>query len=606
MQCSPASWPLLELLLQVEADRLWIWAAPTTSTCATAPDLSSTTWASHAAAAWQVDPRLALALLQRFPGKASLKHALESLVRDHATEPRLQRIPEAALLLATACAADPEAPQLQQLQKWTAAPLLQATTLLSGASAQSNTVRQYAVQSLTSACSPEQVAFYLPQLVQQLRHDRGALIEKFLLEAASRSMLFAHLLICALKTEGRPPDEAFNPTVKRSGWQPPKETGLWEVTAAVQQRVWKRLPAHVAAHLQAELSFFEKVTSVSGKLYEVEKLLRRGKAAELLRDVAPSRPDLYLPTDPAARVLSIIPSSATPMQSAAKVPILVAFEVERQLARSVGGTTVNTTAEACIFKVGDDCRQDVLALQVIGLLKEAFEKAGLDLYLAPYGVVPTDYECGIIQVVPNCASRSALGETSDGGLRQIFTREFGPPGSPAFEHASQNFLRSQAGYAIACFLLQVKDRHNGNILIDTEGHLVHIDFGFLLEISPGGNLGFESAPFKFSHEMTQLLDPSGRKASLEYDNFEALCIRGYLAARGVAEGVMATVELMADSGLPCFARGAPVTNMRHRFNLDMTDRQAAGFMQQSVRHAYNRWTTGLYDVVQYIQNNIPK
>lgn len=41
------------------------------------------------------------------------------------------------------------------------------------------------------------------------------------------------------------------------------------------------------------------------------------------------------------------------------------------------------------------------------------------------------------------------------------------------------------------------------------GRLVHIDFGFILETSPGGNMRFESAHFKLSHEMTQLLDPSG-------------------------------------------------------------------------------------------------
>lgn len=53
-----------------------------------------------------------------------------------------------------------------------------------------------------------------------------------------------------------------------------------------------------------------------------------------------------------------------------------------------------------------------MVVQVIGLLKDAFTKAGLGLYLAPYGVLPTAYECGIIEVVPNSKSRSALGETT--------------------------------------------------------------------------------------------------------------------------------------------------------------------------------------------------
>jgi hypothetical protein len=90
-------------------------------------------------------------------------------------------------------------------------------------------------------------------------------------------------------------------------------------------------------------------------------------------------------------------------------------------------------------------------------------------------------------------------------------------------------LSSHCRYAIACYLLQAKDRHNGNILVDSLGHLVHIDFGFILEISPGGNLGFESAAFKLSHEMTQLLDPSGNRTSPEFHLFQEHCIRGYLA-----------------------------------------------------------------------------
>lgn len=47
-------------------------------------------------------------------------------------------------------------------------------------------------------------------------------------------------------------------------------------------------------------------------------------------------------------------------------------------------------------------------------------------------------------------------------------------------------------------------------------------------------------------------------------------------ARTVAEPIIATVSLMAESGLPCFSRGAPVANLRTRFHLEMSDAQARG------------------------------
>lgn len=44
----------------------------------------------------------------------------------------------------------------------------------------------------------------------------------------------AGVQVCTLRSEAKPPQEAFNPAVKRSGWQAPQDTGLWELANEVK------------------------------------------------------------------------------------------------------------------------------------------------------------------------------------------------------------------------------------------------------------------------------------------------------------------------------------------------------------------------------------
>lgn len=55
----------------------------------------------------------------------------------------------------------------------------------------------------------------------------------------------------------------------------------------------------------------------------------------------------------------------------------------------------------------------------------------------------------------------------------IFPQQtFGPPESKTFRKAQDNFIESLAAYSVISYLLQLKDRHNGNILLDLRGHLI--------------------------------------------------------------------------------------------------------------------------------------
>ena len=262
---------------------------------------------------------------------------------------------------------------------------------------------------------------------------------------------------------------------------------------------------------------------------------------------------------------------------------------------------------SCIFKVYDDCRQDALTVQVIRLLNEVYKTIGIPVHLDPYSIIPTRTGSnlaigGIIETIKGVHSRDEIGKAGAKTLMQHFQNKFGLPHSPAFRRAQHNFARSLAGYAVVCHILSIKDRHNGNVLLNDEGFLCHIDYGFLLGISPGGNLGFETASFKLTAEMLEIM--GGFKSEV-FSTFMNLAIRGFLAARDVMEPILVIVAAMADSGLPCFMhRNDCLANLRARFVPEKTSMDAATYMKGRVLDAANKWTTNAYDGIQKLQQNI--
>jgi phosphatidylinositol 4-kinase A len=88
----------------------------------------------------------------------------------------------------------------------------------------------------------------------------------------------------------------------------------------------------------------------------------------------------------------------------------------------------------------------------------------------------------VIDVIPDATSRDEMGRAKINNVSAFFNHKFGPSESVEFQKARVNFIQSMAAYSVACYILQIKDRHNGNIMIDGQGRITHIDFGFLFDI----------------------------------------------------------------------------------------------------------------------------
>lgn len=202
-------------------------------------------------------------------------------------------------------------------------------------------------------------------------------------------------------------------------------------------------------------------------------------------------------------------------------------------------------------------------------------------------------------------------------------------------------------------------------MLDSSGHLVHIDFGFIFDISPAKDLKFESAAFKLTTEMVELLggyeyvwpntamplyddelsssglaqqqaaqtaasasalssaaapgssssaaaaaaaqaaqsqQSSGSQPSL-YPYFCELVCRGFLAVRERRREIIALVQPMLGSSLTCF-KPLSLSLLEQRFYPSMTDAQVCVAMRAQCEASRNKLTTNLYDKIQAAQQNV--
>ncbi|XP_029928678.1 phosphatidylinositol 4-kinase beta isoform X2 [Myripristis murdjan] len=254
-----------------------------------------------------------------------------------------------------------------------------------------------------------------------------------------------------------------------------------------------------------------------------------------------------------------------------------------------------------IVKCGDDLRQELLAFQVLQQLQSIWEQERVPLWIKPYKILVLSSDSGMIEPVVNAVSLHQVKKHSQLSLLDYFLQEHGSPTTEAFLSAQRNFVQSCAGYSLICYLLQVKDRHNGNILLDAEGHIIHIDFGFILSSSPK-NLGFETSAFKLTAEFVDVMGgPDGDM----FNYYKMLMLQGLIAARKHMDKVVQIVEIMQQgSQLPCFHGSSTMRGLKERFHMSLTEEQLQLLVDQLVDGSMRSLTTKLYDGFQYLTNGI--
>ncbi|KAK7213826.1 hypothetical protein V2G26_021004 [Clonostachys chloroleuca] len=292
-----------------------------------------------------------------------------------------------------------------------------------------------------------------------------------------------------------------------------------------------------------------------------------------------------------------------------------AWEAKKERIRKASpyGWMKNWDLVSVIVKTGADLRQEAFACQLINVCHKIWVDAESDVWIKLMRILVTGESSGLVETITSGVSlhslkRSLTLASIESGqnprhriatLKDHFVKAFGPTESEPHRAGVEAFKRSLAAYSIFSYVFQLKDRHNGNVLIDNEGHIVHIDFGFMLSNSPG-SVGFEAAPFKLTHEYVDVL---GGLGSQDYDDYKKLCKQAFQALRRSADNIIDLVAIMGrDSKMPCFNAGVLQTTnaLRQRFQLHLSADEAENFVETDlIAKSFGSYYTRLYDTFQY-------
>lgn len=192
---------------------------------------------------------------------------------------------------------------------------------------------------------------------------------------------------------------------------------------------------------------------------------------------------LSLPHEPHIKVYGVVPKRCIIFKSAVQ-PMRLVFSARKFPKDWVEGHALPEEVQyAAVVKNGDDMRQDQLILQMFTLMDSLLREVNLDFKFTAYRALACSKADGIMEFVEHSNTVQQIQLDSNQNIAK-YLAELGKGDKAKQDEIMNTYLLSNAGYAVATYILSIGDRHLENLMLTENGNMFHLDFGFILGNNP--------------------------------------------------------------------------------------------------------------------------